>query len=398
MTEASGRDDGWGWIEVVRSELRGRMPGFEPGLVHARDAVSLMESFSEIERLAAAGKAAMAARVSQTSIWRQGGDRTPAEWMARKTGTSIGQARAALQTAKQLDDLPQVKQAVFTGKLSPTQAGEIAGAAAADPSAESSLLEMAERESITGLKDRCRQVKAAAEADEVGRYEAIRRRRGFRSWTSSDGAFRFEGSTTADAGARLMARLGGERDLLFAEARRQQRAESKEACAVDALVALVAGDEGTEGPGAVVHVRVDHDALVRGHTEPGEVCEIPGVGPIPVATAQRLADDAILKVLVTDGVDIRAVANAGRSVPGHLRTALQERDRACVVPGCPVDRGLEVHHYRVTHRDGGKLSMHNCARVCGWHHYLATHHGYRLDRADGVWQWMPPDDPGPDPP
>jgi hypothetical protein len=152
------------------------------------------------------------------------------------------------------------------------------------------------------------------------------------------------------------------------------------------------------GPGAVVHVRVDHDALVRGRTEPGEVCEIPGVGPIPVATARRLAEDSILKVLLTDAVDVRAVAHAGRTVPAGLRTMLEERDRTCVVPGCPVDRELEIHHYRVNHADGGKLSGENCARVCGWHHYLATHHGYHLDHHDGRWQWLPPDETGPDPP
>ena len=41
-----------------------------------------------------------------------------------------------------------------------------------------------------------------------------------------------------------------------------------------------------------MNVRVDHSAFLRGHTEAGEVCEIAGVGPIPVSVAQRLADDA----------------------------------------------------------------------------------------------------------
>jgi hypothetical protein len=59
-----------------------------------------------------------------------------------------------------------------------------------------------------------------------------------------------------------------------------------------------------------VNVFVDHAALVRGHTATGEVCEIAGVGPIPVATARALAIDAYLRVLVTDGTDITAVAHA----------------------------------------------------------------------------------------
>lgn len=109
----------------------------------------------------------------------------------------------------------------------------------------------------------------------------------------------------------------------------------------DALVELAA-HEG--GPAAMVHVRVDHTALVRGFTEEGEVCEVPGIGPIPVAAARRLADDAILKVLLTDGADIAAVAHLGRTIPARLRTALEARDPVCVVPGCDVRRGLEIDH------------------------------------------------------
>ena len=82
----------------------------------------------------------------------------------------------------------------------------------------------------------------------------------------------------------------------------------------------VAPGEGTDGGG---HVLVDHAALVRGHAEEGESCEIPGVGPIPVASARRLADDGVLKLLVTKGVDIVAVAHGGRTIPAHVRTALE---------------------------------------------------------------------------
>ena len=71
-------------------------------------------------------------------------------------------------------------------------------------------------------------------------------------------------------------------------------------------------------------VRVDHAAFVRGHTEVGEVCEIAGVGPIPVSVAQRLADDAFLKALIVDGTDVLAVSHLGEGVPARLRTALED--------------------------------------------------------------------------
>jgi hypothetical protein len=139
----------------------------------------------------------------------------------------------------------------------------------------------------------------------------------------------------------------------------------------------------------MVHVRVDHQALVRGRVEPGEVCEIPGVGPIPVEVARRLAVDSILSVLVTDGVDVTAVAHAGRSIPASVRRALEERDPVCAVPGCGLGEGLEIDHIE-PFAQGGKTTLANLVRLCHWHHYLKTHHRYRLERDHGSWRWIDP--------
>src|SRR5438132_1416613 len=85
-----------------------------------------------------------------------------------------------------------------------------------------------------------------------------------------------------------------------------QRRKSYEAYAADGLVAMAEASAsrdmpGRRGPKVMVQVRVDHAAWVRGHTEAGEVCEIPEAGPIPVATARALASDSILSAVVTKG-------------------------------------------------------------------------------------------------
>ena len=82
---------------------------------------------------------------------------------------------------------------------------------------------------------------------------------------------------------------------------------------------------------ATVVARVDHTAFTRGHTVAGEVCEIVGVGPIPVAVARRLADDAFLKALIHDGTDVLAVSHLGRSIPARLRTAVEELYPECAL-------------------------------------------------------------------
>jgi hypothetical protein len=144
----------------------------------------------------------------------------------------------------------------------------------------------------------------------------------------------------------------------------------------------------------VVHVRVDAAALRRGHVEDGEMCEIPGVGPVPVATARAQLPEAILKVLVTDGVDVLSVSHMGRTIRAHVRTAIEERDPTCVVPGCEVAVGLEIDHWQTDFGDDGPTELANLARLCHLHHSMKTHRGFTLGGGPGKWQWDPP--PAPD--
>lgn len=173
-----------------------------------------------------------------------------------------------------------------------------------------------------------------------------------------------------------MAALAPYVEAALEAARRSGRREPRQACAADALVAMARtscerrsdGASSPPRPPAMVHVRIDHAAFVRGHTEAGETCEVPGIGPIPVATARALSSDAIVSAIVGDGVDVRAVAHLGRTIPAHVRTALEARDLTCVVPGCMVDERLEIDHI-VPLAEGAPTRLDNLARLCEWHHY-----------------------------
>ena len=74
----------------------------------------------------------------------------------------------------------------------------------------------------------------------------------------------------------------------------------------------------------------------RGHTEPGERCEIRGLGPAPVTTARALLDDARVSVLVRDGDDVTAVSSPKRTIPAKLRRALEARYPTCGVKAAPT--------------------------------------------------------------
>ena len=124
-------------------------------------------------------------------------------------------------------------------------------------------------------------------------------------------------------------------------------------------------------PTAHVIVRVDHAALLRGHVEGDETCEIDGLGPVPVSDVERLMADPILTVLRTKGTEVLAASTSTRVIRRSLRQAIEQRDRVCVVPGCGIASGLEIDHL-VPFAKGGPTSIENLQRLCKHHHRLKT--------------------------
>jgi hypothetical protein len=146
-------------------------------------------------------------------------------------------------------------------------------------------------------------------------------------------------------------------------------------------------------PPATIIVRVDLAALRRGRARPGELCELDGHGPVPVAVVASLVDDAYLACVFTEAGDIRAVAHLGRTINAHLRTALALRDRHCVVPGCGVAYSLEIDHVHPLEH-GGRTELDNLALLCRHHHRMKTYDGWTLERTgptdeDPGWSFTP---------
>jgi hypothetical protein len=140
---------------------------------------------------------------------------------------------------------------------------------------------------------------------------------------------------------------------------------------------------------AEITVRIDHAALVRGHTEAGEICEIEGIGPVPVETVRAAASDAILRAVVIRNGHVIKTAPAGRTIPADLRRLLHERDGTCVVPGCDNRHHLEIHHL-LPYAQGGPTTPDNTARVCPTHHDQITYGNAVLSGPPGHWTWTPP--------
>ncbi len=270
------------------------------------------------------------------------------------------------------------------------QVEAIADAASVDPGAELDLLERSTHDGVRGLRNECTRVKAAACVDENARYEKVRAARSLRPWIDADGAGRIDIRGPVDATAKLLEAIVPFEKDLFEKARVEDRQERHDALAFDALIALVeapADAKPKRAGGVTGVVRIDHTALLRGWTEPGEVCEIVGHGPIPVTVASRLLDDAFIKAVVVDGTDVLAVSHLGRTIPARLRTAVEEMHRECDIDGCHVTTGLEIDHNQPV-EEFGKTELCNLGRLCQHHHHHKHRHRLRLEGPPGRMKFV----------
>jgi hypothetical protein len=368
-----------GQLEQISQELI-------PRALEGRYAAELFNDAARAERLCAAIKSRLARRVEETKVWREGGHRSAAHWVADATGATVGAAARTLETARALEQLPEIDAAFRSGQLSDVQAAEITSTAVSDPSAEAELLEAAGSTSVKGLRDRCREVRAGAEADDQAWARRLHANRRAHEWTDPDGAYRIEARLAPDAGARFSSAWKAHTDRIFGDARRAGRREPHAAYAADALVALA-----SEGPCKPVEVRVtvDSAALSRGHAKRGERCDIDRLGPVPVTTARAMLEDASVAVLVRDGDDITSVSSPKRTIPTKLRRAVEARYPTCGVKACANDQFLEIDHV-VPLADHGCTELDNLWRLCAHHHRLKTFGGWTVNGANGARDLVPP--------
>ncbi|MDE0258716.1 MAG: DUF222 domain-containing protein [Gammaproteobacteria bacterium] len=112
-------------------------------------------------------------------------------------------------------------------------------------------------------------------------------------------------------------------------------------------------------------------ATLAAEGEPGR-SDLDGIR-VSAETSRRMACDAAVVAMVhaKDG-SMLSVGRRTRTIPPHIRRALDERDRGCRFPGCAC-QFTEAHH--VKHwADGGETSLRNTLLLCRRHH-RAVHEG-----------------------
>ena len=343
-----------------------------------------------------------------------------AEWLAWRIGIKIGPARERVRAARALENLPQTAGALREGSISYAKVRALTRVAT--PESEAKLLEFARAGSAANLEQMVRMWKKLSRDEELTAEQARHRSRAFSVFVDGDGMYVVKGRLEPEVGAVLMRAVEAASDALFrreAGAARggqdagssgrgaatrepgpddsrpkpkQRRADAVGLLAERALAMGFGGGEsrdsrngsepdprpqtrprvesGTRAERYQVMVHCDAATLAE-EGEPGR-SDLDGIR-VSAETSRRMACDAAVVAMVhaKDG-SMLSVGRRTRTIPPHIRRALEERDRGCRFPGCGC-RFTEAHH--VKHwADGGETSLGNTVLLCRRHH-RAVHEG-----------------------
>ena len=284
----------------------------EPELLSLATAREQLKTYVRAQRLAAFGVAALSRRIDDASE------------IARATGSSTGRAKDTIATGKIMSESAPLADALKHGEVSLDQATEIAKAEESAPGAASELLEVAQKESFHVLRDKARKTKLEAE-----QHRDLARRqhcaRSARSYSDELGMTHIHLALEPHVGTPIVARAEAEAQRLARKAKTTGTKEPFECHLADAYAALLSGSGKGRAKRPELVVLVSHEVAKRGWRDvrEGEVCKIPGVGPVSPQVAKEIAQDAFLNGVFYDGKDLRHFKRYSRDPSVEVRTALE---------------------------------------------------------------------------
>jgi hypothetical protein len=303
--EVTAVDDAIELLEKANADL-------QPELLSVPEARERLEAYARAQRLAAFGVAALARKIDDASE------------LARATGTSVGKAKDTIATGKILTGSDDLSDALCHGDISLDQAAEIAKAEESSPGAATELLAVAQEESFHVLKEKARKAKLEAEQHK-NLAERQRAARSARSHTDELGMVNIHLALEPHVGTPIVARAEAEAARL---ARAADSKEPFERHLADAYAALLCGSGKGPAKRPELVVLVSHEVIRRGWKDvrKGELCKIPGVGPVSPEVARAIATDAILNGVFYDGKDLRHMRRWTRNTPVEVLLALELGD------------------------------------------------------------------------
>jgi hypothetical protein len=302
------------------------------------------------------------ARIDRLELWRTTGARSAADWLARRTQTSLGDAHQTVKLGATLDASPAVAAAVDAGELSPASAAALFDA-------------VSEVGDVDGLVDAVkgagprdarqaseRWIEIHSESPEEREQRAFETR-SFRQTGPSRGMI-----TTTIIQPVLEARLlrnvandiigdPGEHDTRTTE----QRLTDGITELANAYAAGRIGG-GRERPHLLLVVDADTG---EGVTTAGD--------HVPAHVVARVAEDAVLQRVMTAGSVVLDMGRQVRTATDAQYKALVVRDGGCRFPGCNIPpEWCDVDHIPAW-KDGGRTDIDLLVLMCRSYHHPFRH-------------------------
>ncbi|MCY4368545.1 MAG: DUF222 domain-containing protein [bacterium] len=340
----------------------------------------------------------------------------PAE-VLRQAGKLPGrESKRMAKTAKQLSDMPNVKERFATGDITPNHVNALANAAEkVGPDvvdADQTLLEAADQmpPDTFGRHARRWSEKKLIERG-LDPLERQRRAREAKLWV--------EGDTGLGVLMAKLPRLQYEQvrqavDRHYLHHLRQDSAHGRSPDETrtpkhrlaDVVYELLTGRSALSGDIIADQIGIKAKAATQlivtapmgvvDGTDPDGQVEIIGVGPVPRRFLQTLSPDTEVAGMIYDrtGRPLRLGRNQ-RLGNAAQRLAVAIRDGGCFECGEPMHR-CELHHMREWHRDRGPTDIDNLVAVCRQHHKWLETNNLIVRRTPNGYQTQPR--AGPDPP
>jgi len=304
--------------------------------------------------------------------------RDAVEWVAARDGVRTQQARAEVEVARALEDLPVIAAAAEAGELSMAQLEYVVQLAT--PETDAAWAARGRQAAPSDLARLVQRQRVVSPEEMAARREA----RELRWWRSGE-MLRIRGAIPDLDGVLV--------ESVFEHLVEQLRPAKGDAWdtrvhrGADALVGLCrAATQGVEGiPEASPETIATLDAARR-RTKPRTRPWAPkivihmGSEAQPSVAGMPIAVETV-RTLLDDGARVREVHDTdplapptGDAIPAALREYLRARDPVCRVPGCTRKVRLDAHHLR-PRSWGGPTDKHSVAMICPYHHAMAVPHG-----------------------
>jgi len=183
---------------------------------------------------------------------------------------------------------------------------------------------VAQTESFHVLREKARKTKLEAEQHR-GLAERQHAARKARSHSDELGMVHVHMELEPHVGAPIVARAEAEAQRLARKSKAGGTQEPFERHLADAYASLLSGSGKGRAKRPELVVLVSHEVAKRGWRDvrAGELCKIPGLGPVSPQVAREIASDAFLNGVFYDGVDLRHFKRWSRDPSVEVRVALE---------------------------------------------------------------------------